>query len=67
MFLRRLLSTVKKRPIIGPYDIENEKWCQVQPKKGSQTVIPGTDTGTDTGTDMQVLLKSGESWDKYKN
>ena len=63
MFLRRLLSTVKKRPIIGPYDIENEKWCQVQPKKGSQTDIPGTDTGTD----MQVLLKSGESWDKYKN
>ena len=63
MFLRRLLSTVKKRPIIGPYVIENEKWCQVQPKKGSQTDIPGTDTGTD----MQVLLKSGESWDKYKN
>lgn len=59
MFLRRLLSTVKKRPIIGPYDIENEKWCQVRPKKGSQTDIPGTD--------MQVLLKSGENWDKYKN
>ena len=59
MFLRRLLSTVKKRPLIGPYDIEKEKWCQVRPKKGSQPVIPGTD--------MQVLLKSGESWDKYKN
>ena len=57
MFLRRLLSTVKKRRI--PYDVENEKWCQVRPKKGSQPVIPGTD--------MQVLLKSGENWDKYKN
>lgn len=64
MFLRRLLSTVKKRPLIGPYDIEKEKWCQVRPKKGSQPVIPGTDM---PGTDMQVLLKSGESWDKYKN
>ena len=59
MFLRRLLSTVKKRPLIGPYDVEKEKWCPVRPKKGSQTDIQRTD--------MQVLLKSGESWDKYKN